>query len=556
MYTLSAFLLVISIVVGFVGYYSNKNVVDEYSKITSINLPNIQAIGDMASAYRSARVRVTEVALSGLKKEQTDKILERYDSDIKSFMDADKKYNDVPFGPGEEEIYKDYKAKFDDVKTSFDKVINLYKKNPEENSAERKQMLSIISTEVSPKADLLREASAKLKKYHNDAAKVSIESAQSISAKGTMTTLAVIMIGSFVGIVFAVTFSNGLVNILTRISDSLNAAGVEVSSGSTQIASTAQELSQSTTEQSASLQQTAASIEEMTSMVQKNAENAKKTYEFAANSKESAIEGKGVVVEMISSIKEINVSNQHIMDSIDESNKKMEEIAKVIGDIGTKTKVINDIVFQTKLLSFNASVEAARAGEQGKGFAVVAEEVGNLATMSGKAAQEITEMLDGSIAKVDEIVKATKEKVERLVGEGKRKVEAGTAVASKCGDVLEKIVENIEDVNRLAGEISNASDEQAKGISEISKAAGMLDTVTQQNSSASEQAASAAEELSAQAHSLNKLVSELVVTINGGEQTHGGHSTSLREDNVLAMKRKQKVQPSSPKFDDKRFMDA
>jgi methyl-accepting chemotaxis protein len=78
------------------------------------------------------------------------------------------------------------------------------------------------------------------------------------------------------------------------------------------------------------------------------------------------------------------------MNQINYSNEQMSEIVKVIQEIETKTKVINDIVFQTKLLSFNASVEAARAGEQGKGFAVVAEEVGNLAQMSGNAAKEIS----------------------------------------------------------------------------------------------------------------------------------------------------------------------
>jgi methyl-accepting chemotaxis protein len=91
---------------------------------------------------------------------------------------------------------------------------------------------------------------------------------------------------------------------------------------------------------------------------------------------------------------------------MNKSNDEISSIVKVIAEIGDKTKVINDIVFQTKLLSFNASVEAARAGEQGKGFAVVAEEVGNLATMSGKAAEEISSMLGDSMGKVELIVMA------------------------------------------------------------------------------------------------------------------------------------------------------
>lgn len=102
---------------------------------------------------------------------------------------------------------------------------------------------------------------------------------------------------------------------------------------------------------------------------------------------------------MIHSITEISESNDRIMSQVADGNRKISEIVQVISEIGNKTKVINDIVFQTKLLSFNASVEAARAGEHGKGFAVVAEEVGNLAQMSGNAAKEISDMLNGSVSR-------------------------------------------------------------------------------------------------------------------------------------------------------------
>ena len=79
--------------------------------------------------------------------------------------------------------------------------------------------------------------------------------------------------------------------------------------------------------------------------------------------------------------------------------------------------MINDIVFQTKLLSFNASVEAERAGEHGKGFAVVAQEVGNLATMSGESAEEITKILDESVKMVQKLVSSNQVEIEKLVQE-------------------------------------------------------------------------------------------------------------------------------------------
>lgn len=117
---------------------------------------------------------------------------------------------------------------------------------------------------------------------------------------------------------------------------------------------------------------------------------------------------------MLDSIKNIGAANERAGREIGASARHFADIVKVIEEIGSKTKVINDIVFQTKILSFNASVEAARAGEHGKGFTVVAEEVGKLAAMSGVAAHEIGELLSGSIQKVDAIVKDTQTKVKIL----------------------------------------------------------------------------------------------------------------------------------------------
>ncbi len=99
------------------------------------------------------------------------------------------------------------------------------------------------------------------------------------------------------------------------------------------------------------------------------------------------------------------------MDEISQANTKLQSIVSLIEEIRNKTKVINDIVFETRLLSFNASIEAARAGVHGKGFAVVAEEVGKLASMSGKAADEIRALLETSTQEVDRAVKQTSDRV-------------------------------------------------------------------------------------------------------------------------------------------------
>ena len=380
------------------------------------------------------------------------------------------------------------------------------------------------------------------------------------------------ILSSFIlGIIYlAYIISKQLILQFTEIGDSLKQASTQLNSASSQIASSSEELSQAATEQAASLEETAASIEEMSSMVQKNAESAQRTSHLALDSNKSAEKGKIVVGNMINAINDISQSNNTIMNQIDQSNQQISDIVKVIAEIGNKTKVINDIVFQTKLLSFYASVEAARAGEHGKGFAVVAEEVGNLAHMSGKAAEEISSMLETSIKKVESIVNVTKQKVGLLVQEGRGKVDTGAHIAKECGDVLNEIVRNISSVTQMANDISIACQEQSQGVQEITKAISQLDQVTQSNAATSEESASSAEELASQSDSLEGIIHNLIEVIKGqqDERQHLLPEKKTARNNVLPIRQKKvKVMSSKqvfkkaagfdsiPREEDPRFLD-
>jgi methyl-accepting chemotaxis protein len=334
-----------------------------------------------------------------------------------------------------------------------------------------------------------------------------------------ITMIAISVLVMIIGLGLAYFVMKAVTHAIDQVILNLTDSSGQVTSAAHQIATSSEELSGAMTEQASTLEETASSIEELNSMVQKNAENAVKTSGLADKSADNAKKGKDAVKHMVNAIDDINVSNSSIVGSINESNQKISEIVNVIKEIGNKTKVINDIVFQTKLLSFNASVEAARAGENGKGFAVVAEEIGNLAQMSGNSAMEITILLEESINKVEQIVNETKYKVEKMVGDGRLKVETGTRIARECDVILNEIVLSVGSVTSMANEISSACNEQALGVQEITKAIGQLDQVTQTNAANSEEAASAAEELSAQAESLRNVIGVLVETIKGQQRS-------------------------------------
>lgn len=349
--------------------------------------------------------------------------------------------------------------------------------------------------------------------------------------------LIMMAIASIIALTISVLFSvyiaktfNAATALLSKNSDELNEASVRIAAQST-------ELSESATEQAAALQQTMSAVDEISAMVEKNAEAAGRSKEVSENSKQAAERGRGIVEQMIQAMGEIDSANNEISSEMNESNKQLNEITQLINDIGSKTKVINEIVFQTKLLSFNASVEAARAGEYGKGFSVVAEEVGNLAQMSGNAAKEISTLLDESVRKVNQIVAESKSRVDKIIQSSKHKVEAGAQVARDCNEALEEILTNVANVDNLVSEIAVASNEQSAGIKEISKAVGQMEQVTQQNSTVAQESSTAAEQLRAQSTDLHNLVLTVAQHVNGASEESTPHhvATTSTTKNVISM---------------------
>lgn len=231
-------------------------------------------------------------------------------------------------------------------------------------------------------------------------------------------------------------------------------------------------------QQASSVQETVSAVNEISSMLQKTSEAAITSKEVSKRSMDETNEGQKIVSNMVNSIMEIESSNTDIMKEIQKSNNDISNIVTMISQIEDKTKVINDIVFQTKLLSFNASVEAARAGEHGKGFAVVAEEIGNLAQMSGSAAVEISTLLAKSVADVEKIVRESQVVIEQLMSKGNDKVKEGSRNARECGQSIEKIRSNVNLFNTHMEEIANASREQATGVKEIASSMQIIDQST------------------------------------------------------------------------------
>jgi len=258
---------------------------------------------------------------------------------------------------------------------------------------------------------------------------------------------------------------------ITRVVSDIRNIAEEVGAASGNISTAANQVSNGATAQAASAEEASSSMEEMVSNIKQNADNAQQTEKIATKSAKDA----------------------------GDSGKSVREAVNAMKEIASKISIIEEIARQTNLLALNAAIEAARAGEHGKGFAVVAAEVRKLAERSQKAAGEINQL---SVSTVN--------------------------VAEKAGEMLDKLVPDIQRTAELVQEITAASREQDTGAEQINKALQQLEKVIQQNASASEEMASTTEELTTQSDQLTSAIGFFRIGEDPGSVRHAARPTQAR----------------------------
>jgi len=227
-------------------------------------------------------------------------------------------------------------------------------------------------------------------------------------------------------------------DMITEILQTNQEDGITLQNSSIQLTENVSTLSNNATSQAASLEETAASIDEITSNIQQTNQKAQEMSTISNDTKSSANEGQKLA---------------------DDTAKAMDEINDTVININESISVIDQIAFQTNILSLNAAVEAATAGEAGKGFAVVAQEVRNLATRSAEAAKEIKNLVENATAKANN----------------------GKQISTKMIDGFTHLEAKISNTNALIDDVTNAAKEQSIGMTQISDAINQLDSFTQQN---------------------------------------------------------------------------
>ncbi len=281
-----------------------------------------------------------------------------------------------------------------------------------------------------------------------------------------------LVIVAFTGLSAGFFISRSITRPLKEVIHSLSDCSADMLFTAVQGRDASSALAERSLQQAASLEEVSASLEEMSSMTKLNADNASKTRDIAENALKLIHDTDRFMTELMTSMKEITAASK--------------ETSKIV-------KTIDEIAFQTNLLSLNAAVEAARAGNTGAGFAVVAGEVRNLALRSADAARTTSAMIEGNV----------------------KKIAQGEKIASGTIQVFKSVAQGSEDIRNLIAEMTSASDNQAEGIRQVNNAIAKMDEVTQRNAGAAEDSAAFSRHLNERAIQLKELVDNLTHMVGG-----------------------------------------
>ncbi len=293
------------------------------------------------------------------------------------------------------------------------------------------------------------------------------------SVTSSIRWAAITVLFLFAAIGMAVTFIiRDLSGTLRRAMHDLAEGAAQVTSAAAHISSASQSLAQGASEQAASIEETSAAGEEISSTARRNAANLQSVAGVASSSQQTFTETDKSLETMVVAMSDLKASS--------------DKVARII-------KVIDEIAFQTNILALNAAVEAARAGEAGMGFAVVADEVRNLAQRSAQAAKDTTELINDSIAKSND----------------------GKARVDKVAISFRALAGESSRIKTLVDEVTVGSEQQSRGVEQVTKSLAQIEHVTQQSAATAEESAAAAEQLTAQATTLEHVVQRLTVMVGG-----------------------------------------
>ncbi len=484
-------MIVLAVLIGGVGTWKASTVEVDVRDLNDTHLPLTQLMGKVANTAGDQDLAAIMFAFHGEERfvadfNRLDEVEDGYFEELTAHIAGDQYLVD-----------SGWLGMIDQLATKHDEFVQAAKTMME---AARSQDQALVATT----ADLLEERAQAFKKAVAGFDDTNTREAKTVAADGLAASSSSKMVMSILSIVIllvgsglAYLLTRAITKPLTRAINDINEGASQVAEASGQVACASQSLAEGASEQAASLEETSASLEELTAMTRQNSQNAQQANVLMQEATKVGGRANASMVDLTSAMQEVT--------------RASEDTSKII-------KTIDEIAFQTNLLALNAAVEAARAGEAGAGFAVVADEVRNLAMRAAEAAKNTSNLIEGTLKRVQE----------------------STTLLGTTNEAFAGVSESSAKVSLLISEIAAASKEQSQGIDQVSGAITEMDQVTQQNAAAAEESASASEELSSQAEVMRDTVADLGALIGGNLTSRAG------------VRRPQRVAPRRPQVNVRR----
>ena len=312
--------------------------------------------------------------------------------------------------------------------------------------------------------------------------------------------------------------SNGIVRNISQALSRLNKSTEETKSEVIHVKQSSDNIMTSSKSQSQNIMETMSALEEIKMMSQKTNQTSQESTKVSEEYSIQIDLGEESIKDVSGSILSIEQSNVLMMQDIEVTFKELNKINDMVSQLGDKLKHIDDIVFQTQLLSFNASVEAARAGEAGKGFAVVAQEIGNLANSSSQISKDIGSMIDHSTESINTIILDAVKTIEKRHDQITKRIKESNTVNKKCSQVFNEMSSHTKTLFQMMQEIAIASSEQQDGIGLIYQSVNSLDQESKNNLDVAVRTKESSDKFSQQVDNLIDISSALNFQIHGNKK--------------------------------------
>lgn len=453
---------------GAIGFYFLTDVTARYNIISHENLPAVKELGGLRATIRELRIHVRSIGLEKNTQEDVNRYIQLSLEQVTAFEQHLEAYQKIDVQAKDRESFKMLMKSWSEFKEFGVDVLKLSKQFDQNHD----EIVTKIRTLCEGKASSVYQPLLKETEYQITLADDSVTKAQTSESRAKLSVFWASIVAILAAGLFSYWISSRIAEAVKKICDALAENSKDVHHAASLLTEVSGTVHDSSTRTASMIESSTSSMTEISSMVNLSSGRAAEAASASSNSKKSVEDGSQSISQLMDS-----------MANISTSSKKMQDIINIIEDIS----------FQTNLLALNAAVEAARAGDAGKGFAVVADAVRTLAERSSTSAKEISHLINQSAAHIQE----------------------GVNKATQSQEMLKQILESVEKVTTFNQEIAQSSEEQKLGIQQVGSALSNLDMASQDNARASEQVSHTAADLHSKTSSVDHLISDLRILVEG-----------------------------------------